>query len=155
MRIADKVTITPALPGDATWIATLSRTLIENGIGWTWRPSRVARHILRPNSAVITARTEAFIAGFAIMRFFDDYAHLDLLAVDRPYQRLGIGRRLIEWLENTARTGGCLVVHLEVRENNLHAQAFYRALGYMELVRIPGYYQRRETAVRLFRYLRR
>lgn len=92
--------------------------------------------------------------GFAIMRFLEESAHLNLLAVDARYQRLGIGRRLMEWLEQSARVAGTFVISLEVRFNNQGARAFYRRLGYTELARIPRYYAGREAAMRMSRDLR-
>lgn len=55
---------------------------------------------------MLTAWVHGQLVGVAIMQFFAEHAHLNLLAVDPAYQRMGIGRRLIEWLEVTARAGG-------------------------------------------------
>ena len=89
------------------------------------------------------------------MQFFAEHAHLNLLAVDPAYRRFGIGRQLIEWLEETARVGGIFSVNLEVRANNGGALAFYRTLGYRETKYIPGYYSGREAAVGMTHDLRR
>ncbi len=70
------------------------------------------------------------------------------------YQRSGIGRRLVEWLEQCARVAGTFVISLEVRLSNADARAFYRKLGYTELARIPRYYAGREAAMRMNRDLR-
>jgi len=45
-------------------------------------------------------------------------------------------------------------VHVELREHNEHAYAFYRALGFSETLRLAGYYRGRETAIRMLRVLR-
>lgn len=81
------------------------------------------------------------------MQFDAERAHLDLLAVDPAYRRLGVGGRLVAWLEKTARTGGLFLINLEVRAKNSAAQAFYQRLGYRAIKSIPGYYAGRETAV--------
>ena len=78
---------------DATTIANLSRDLIEYGLRWRWTPMRVAVSIRAPNVNVLVARIHENTAGFAIMRYGDDDAHLDLLAVAPPYRRAGVGRR--------------------------------------------------------------
>jgi ribosomal-protein-alanine N-acetyltransferase len=95
------------------------------------------------------------LAGFAIMQFYDEHAHLNLLGVDPALRRFGIGRRLLEWLEETALAGGIFTVTLEVRAGNLGARTFYRDLGYQETDSLPGYYGGRETAIRMARDLRR
>jgi ribosomal-protein-alanine N-acetyltransferase len=85
------------------------------------------------------------------MQFYQDAAHLSLLAVDPGYRRLGIGRGLIEWLEQSARVAGTFFVSLEVRTQNRAARVFYKKLGFTEIVSIPGYYCGREAAVRMIR----
>jgi len=94
------------------------------------------------------------VAGFAIMRYSQDTAHLNLLAVDPGHRRKGLGRRLLEWLEETAATAGTFLVGLELRASNDGALAFYTRLGYRELGRVAGYYQGVEPAIRMSRDLR-
>lgn len=95
---------------------------------------------------VLIASKEGTIAGFAIMRFGDDQAHLFLLAVQPEHRRTGIGRSLVRWLEKSCRTAGIQVVRLEVRSSNRGAVSFYRKLGYRIVGNIAGYYDRREAA---------
>ena len=83
------------------------------------------------------------------MRYGDEDAHLDLLGVAVDYQRRGLGRRLVEWLEKPALLGGISVVLLEVRQRNQTGQVFYERLGYRKAEIIEGYYQRLESAVRM------
>jgi ribosomal-protein-alanine N-acetyltransferase len=87
------------------------------------------------------------------MQYGDDAAHLNLLAVEPAHQRQGIGRQLVEWLEETARVAGTFEVRLEIRETNRAGRAFYRALGYREQGFIRGYYQGVEDALRFARDL--
>ena len=138
---------------DATTIANLSRDLIEYGLRWRWTPMRVAVSIRAPNVNVLVARMHENTAGFAIMRYGDDDAHLDLLAVAPPYRRAGVGRQLLEWLEKCAVVAGIFKVSLEVRAQNTGAQCFYERMGYRTLLRLPGYYQDIEDALRMERDL--
>jgi [ribosomal protein S18]-alanine N-acetyltransferase len=144
-----------AHPADATAIANLSRDLIEYGLRWRWTPMRVAASIGAPNVNVLVACVRGNIAGFAIMRYGDDDAHLDLLAVAPPYRRLGIGRQLLQWLEKCAVVAGIFNVALEVRAGNEGARLFYERMGYRTLAQLPGYYQGVEAALRLGRDLSR
>ena len=139
---------------EADQLAMMSRDLIEQGLGWSWTAPRIVRNIQSPDTIVITARLGHELAGFAVMYFAADHAHLNLLAVRPQYQRKGIGRRLIEWLEKSARVAGITDVYLEVRTQNMAARNFYRALGYIEFEEIRGYYNRVETAVRMVHDLR-
>jgi ribosomal protein S18 acetylase RimI-like enzyme len=140
---------------DAQRIAVMSRDLVEFGLPWSWTSRRVATHIRSPESNVLTAWSDDHLVGFAIMQYFAEHAHLNLLGVEPAYRRFGIGRRLIEWLEETARVGGIFTVTLEVRAGQQGSRMFYRALGYQEDKYIPGYYSGREAAVRMSHDLRR
>ncbi len=140
---------------DADSIANLSRDLIEYGLNWRWTPVRVAASIRAANVNVLVASMHEEIAGFAIMRYGDDDAHLDLLAVAPPYRRSGIGRQLMEWLEECAIVAGIFNVDLEVRAGNEEAQIFYNRMGYRTLLQLPGYYQGIEAALRMGRDLTR
>lgn len=139
---------------DAHYLAALARDLIEAGLGWGYRPPRMAALIRDPETITLIARGSARPVGFAVMRFGDERAHLILLAVQHAHQRRGVGRRLIEWLLESAQVAGVSSVHVELRASNAPAYAFYRSLGFVETIRVPGYYRGREAALRMIRMLR-
>lgn len=132
----------------------MSNELVEQGFRPSWSPSRIGWHIRHPDSLVLCARNRSVVAGFAIMHYGRDTAHLNLLAVDPGHRRRGVARRLLAWLEETALTAGTFVIGLELRATNEAAFAFYHAQGYRELDRVEGYYQGVETAIRMTRDLR-
>ena len=142
-----------AIGADAPGLAAMSRDFVETGLGWSWLPARIRHHVRAAESVVLVAQHDTRVVGFAIMRFGVDDAHLDLLAVRPRQRRSGIGRGLLEWLEKSALVAGLSVVYLEVRASNAPALAFYEALGYRHVQRLPGYYQGRESAVRMARDL--
>jgi len=152
-NVLDALRFRLATPADARPIARASHALIEAGLGWHWTPERVARSIGCPDAVVLVAAARDRIAGFAIMRYGTDLAHLDLLAVRPRQRRAGLGRRLVKWVERSARVAGTTIVFLEVRECNAGARVFYRRLGYRELARLPRYYEGREPALRMGRDL--
>ena len=138
---------------DALEIAEMSRDLIEHGLSWSWTPARVRRAILGRACCVLIARRDPKIAGFAIMHFGDQVAHLNLLAVGAEHRRHGLGRQLIDWLSLSAIEAGVFRIDLELRETNVGARAFYQGLGFQSLDVVQGYYQGREPAVRMSRRL--
>jgi ribosomal protein S18 acetylase RimI-like enzyme len=144
----------PARASDAACLAAMSRTLIEAGLRPAWGTERIGWYVRHAESVVLTARSDRTVAGFAIMRYGDEVAHLNLLAVDPAHRRRGIARRLVTWLEESALTAGTFIIGLELRAHNVPAQDFYRALGYREVGRIPGYYQGVEAAIRMERDVR-
>ena len=151
--MATLCTLQLARAADAESIANMSRWVIEAGLQPTWPAQRVLWHIRDRESVVLTARSDALV-GFAIMQFGDTTAHLNLLAVLPGRQRCGIGRQLLRWLEASALTAGTFLIKLEVRESNHAARAFYASLGYRELGVVGGYYQGRDSAVRMSHDLR-
>ncbi len=147
MPSSDEIALRLASVVDAPRLAAMSRELVEMGLGWSWIPSRIARHIWLPESVVLVAQHGERLVAFAIMRFGVDEAHLDLLAVMPKYRRSGIGRKLITWMEQSALTAGISVVYLELRAGNEVARTFYKSLGYCRVKRLRGYYGGREAAV--------
>lgn len=172
----EAIAIRLAAPADARDIALMSRDLIEAGLGWRYDAARVARLLRQRETLALVAagpepsRRPALLRpagapanphrmdGFAIMEFGEERAHLVLLAVRPAQRRHGVGRRLVEWLVDSARTAGIASLHLELRASNAAARAFYRAMGFSETVEVPGYYRgpggAQEPALRMLRILR-
>ncbi|MBI2296226.1 MAG: GNAT family N-acetyltransferase, partial [Betaproteobacteria bacterium] len=116
---------------------------------------RVASAIRARDTNVLVAEIKDHLVGFAVTDFGDTAAHLSLLAVKPSHQRCGIGRQMMDWLEEVALTAGITTINLELRVNNFAARTFYRTLGYKEVSYLPGYYRGLETAVRMTRDIRR
>jgi len=127
----------------------MSRDFIEYGLGWSWTPGRVVKHIRDPDTAVIKVTNDNQLLGFAVMHFGLDIAHLNLLAVKPAYRRQGLGKRLMAWLQNTDRNAGIETIILEFRSTNHSARGFYKQIGYREFQAIAGYYQGKESAIRM------
>jgi ribosomal-protein-alanine N-acetyltransferase len=155
----ENITLRLAQPSDARRIALMSRDLIEAGPGWTWNPERVMQALKQRDTLTLVACDRARggepLVAFAIMQFGDEHAHLALLAVQPKSRREGLGRRMIEWLVDSAYAAGIAAIHLELRSSNQSARRFYLALGFNETAYIPGYYRGREMALRMLRELRR
>lgn len=137
-----------ATGADARVIADLSRDVIEQGLGWSWTAPRVLNALRDDATNVIVARRGETVAGFAIMKYGDDKAHVVLFAVDTAHRRGGIGAALMAWLEATARTAGIHTIQLEARSNNREARAFYERVGFNEIGVRVSYYRGVEDAVR-------
>jgi ribosomal protein S18 acetylase RimI-like enzyme len=139
--------------GDAPRIAALSRTLIEAGLPWSWTPRRIAAHMRTREHLTVIATAERELAGFVLSQFGSRAVHLALLGVAKTYQRRGLGRKLLGWVEESAQVAGLFLMQLEVRSSNRQALRFYASLGYRETGRAAGYYSGMEDAIRLERDL--
>ena len=152
-----------ATAADAGPIARMARDEIERGLGWRWQPPAIARLIAAENTTVLCARDagdtpfkaagQPRLAGFGVMEFGEREAHLVLLAVSPGVRRQGLAKRLLAWLEKSARTAGLVEIQLEVRTRNRGAQRFYAAQGYERHGYLPGFYRGRESAYRMVKAL--
>jgi len=138
---------------DAISIARMSAALIEYGLPQAWSAARVVHHVRSKESVVLVAKAGEQCMGFAIMEFADESAHLDLFAVSTLARRCGIGRRMLEWLHETATTAGTFLISLELRATNHTALKFYTAMGYRQNGYCPRYYSGREDAICMSRSL--
>lgn len=90
-------------------------------------------------SLLLLAQTEAAVQGFAAWQMVADEAELLGLAVAANARRQGIARQLL--LASEAAMPGLHSAFLDVRADNLAAQALYRACGFAENGRRRGYYR--------------
>jgi ribosomal protein S18 acetylase RimI-like enzyme len=139
--------------GDAPRIANASRTLIEAGLPWSWTPRRVATHMRSREHLTVIAARGGELAGFVLAQFGNRAVHVALLGVTPACQRLGVGKQLVSWVEESASVAGLFLMQLEVRAGNQQARRFYARLGYRETTRTAGYYSGVEDAIRLERDL--
>jgi [ribosomal protein S18]-alanine N-acetyltransferase len=151
--IAD-VDVRLATLNDAAKIADMSRQYIEYGLPWRWTAKKVSRAIFNCATNVAVAREGNQLAGFGIMEYHDEHAHLCLFAVHTAYRQRGVGSQLLKWLERVAIDSGVAIIRLESRTENAAARAFYRKHGYVETVLVSGMYQQMADGVRLEKRLR-
>jgi ribosomal-protein-alanine N-acetyltransferase len=146
-------TIRLATLADSRAIAEMSRDEIEAGLSWSWTPERVRLSIRDRSTNVVVAHEGAVLVGFGIMKYGDEKAHLSLLAVSPARRDDGVGGKLLDWLELSARAAGITRIELEARADNLGALAFYGLRGYERYDTVHGYYQGRINALRLAKKL--
>lgn len=142
-----KIELYPARRAHAASIARMSRDLIEQGLGWTWKSARVERALTASDTLAVVASRGTQMLGFAIMTCGEERAHLVLFAVSPQARRTGLGSRLLAWLEACAIDAGVSQITLEVRATARDARAFYEARGFEPVRLLHGYYQKREHGV--------
>lgn len=147
---SETIEIRLAKLGHGDRIAHMSHRLVEYDLPWwCWTPKRVSKVIRSPDTVAIVAMAKKKIAGFAIMHFGEDSAHLNLLAVEPEFRRQHVGSKMLQWLNESCAVAGILSVSLEVRANNKGAIRFYETFGFKIGERIERYYCGKEAAVRM------
>jgi ribosomal-protein-alanine N-acetyltransferase len=111
------------------------------------------RAIAHSETNVVVAKDSRGLAGFGIMIYREQTAHLCLFAVRPDSRRRGVGSALLAWLERVAQVAGVQRLSLEARHDNAVAIAFYREHGYRTAGVIAGMYQGVEDGVRLEKWL--
>ncbi|MCA1246262.1 ribosomal protein S18-alanine N-acetyltransferase [Massilia sp. MS-15] len=88
-----------------------------------------------------TARDNAgALAGYYVVMYAVDEAHLLDVAVAAARQGRGLGRQLLDRIGARAKEQGMASILLEVRPSNARALDVYRRYGYREIGRRKGYY---------------
>jgi ribosomal-protein-alanine N-acetyltransferase len=80
------------------------------------------------------------LAGYYLLMYALDEAHLLDVAVAGKRQRQGLGRRLLYQIGARALGQGMESILLEVRPSNERALEVYRRHGYVQIGRRKGYY---------------
>jgi ribosomal-protein-alanine N-acetyltransferase len=132
------IEVVSAGPGDRAAILRIVRAAFD---GEAWSEQAVSEELAREHNVTLIARREGVEVGFLIGWCVEDEAELLLLGVLPNARRVGRGRRLVESFERGAVRSGVRRVHLEVREHNHGAQAFYRSVGYAASGRRKAYYR--------------
>jgi ribosomal-protein-alanine N-acetyltransferase len=96
------------------------------------------------------------LAGYFLLMYALDEAHLLDVAVAAERHGTGLGRYLLDRIAARARERDMASILLEVRPSNVRALQVYRRYGYAEIGRRKGYYPahegRREDAI-VMRYV--
>jgi ribosomal-protein-alanine N-acetyltransferase len=105
---------------------------------------------------VLRDADDGALAGYFLVMYAVDEAHLLDVAVAGHRHGAGLGRYLLDRIVARAREEGMASVLLEVRPTNARALHVYRRYGFEEIGRRKGYYPahegRREDAI-VMRYM--
>ena len=95
------------------------------------RPDRVIDQKLRVQPDLfLVAEVDGRVVGAGLGGYDGHRGWVYHLAVHPQARRRGIGRALVEALEDALRERGCPKLNLQVRADNAAVQGFYEALGY-------------------------
>lgn len=97
------------------------------------------------------------VVGYAIMSVSAGECHILNICIEKNWQNLGLGTRMLNHLIEVGRNHRGRIAFLEVRRSNQRAQSLYASLGFNEIGERKDYYPavggRRESAIVLARNL--
>ena len=85
----------------------------------------------------LTAYDGQKLVGSIVGKIYFNWLHVDLIWVDKDYQRKGIGRHLMKIAAEQASKAG--LQGIEVWTQSWQAPEFYRKLGYEEIATIDDF----------------
>lgn len=96
--------------------------------------SAEADELTPPNGVVLVARIGEEAVGCGALKFHANApAELKRMWIAREARGRGLGRRMLQALEEHASEAGAAVIHLETNRNLREAIRLYRASGYREV----------------------
>lgn len=87
---------------------------------------------IREHQVWIAEINDGVIAGVAVLCVAKEGFLLDVIAVDPPWQGMGVGKLLLEFAEAEARRQGFKSIYLYTHEKMIENQALYSKIGYVE-----------------------
>lgn len=128
---------------DLDAVMAVMRDSFDPVFGEAWTAPQCAGLLPMPGVWLTLARAGEAVLGFALSRAIAGEAELLLLAVRRPAQGRGVGRKLLDAFLADAARRGAEHLHLEVRDGN-GAIRLYTAAGFREIGRRKNYYHGRD-----------
>ena len=104
-----------------------------------------------PSVSMLVAEAQAGICAYGLVAFHrrSIVARLYSIAVAADFAGRGVGRKLMEACEASAKLRGAYWMRLEVRPDNAGAIALYRNLGYRQFAEVEDFYEDGSNALRL------
>jgi [ribosomal protein S18]-alanine N-acetyltransferase len=84
--------------------------------------------------------------GFIVGQLAADEAEILTFGVVKEWQRLGVGRKLVEGLARAAKRAEAKRLFLDVAADNIPATVLYSRMGFKEVGRRKAYYPRADQA---------
>jgi ribosomal-protein-alanine N-acetyltransferase len=120
--------------GDIPYLLRMTREnmsqIIRSAWGLEWRDETLLDTLLDQGLVTEVLKDGERIVGYYCFDQRGDYLFVVSIQVSKEYQRLGIGRRMMERIEDLAIRSGLEGVELCVQSTNLSAQGFYQHMGY-------------------------
>ncbi len=114
----------------------------------TWNETMLKEELKNPDSYYFSAEHLGKVIGYGGFKMIFDEIHIMTVSVLEDYRRCGIGTRIMNAVENSARELNAKKIFLDVRESNTCAKMLYDKLGFSTCgVRKKYYSDNNENAI--------
>ncbi len=105
-----------------------------------WSEDDFIRCLRQRNCIGMVAEHDEQVVGFMVYELHKDQLHILNFAVHRDFRRLGVGKQMVGKLISKLSHQRRSRILLEVRETNLPAQLFFRAMGFRAVSVLRDFY---------------
>ena len=113
----------------------------QESFEYAWTEEDFLKCLRQRNCIGMVAEHNEKVIGFMIYELHKAKLHVLNFAVHPDYRRLGVGRQMVAKLVGKLSSHRRTRITLAVRETNLPAQLFFKALEYRALRVLRGYYE--------------
>lgn len=133
---------------DMDEVVAIERDVFE----YPWLYEDFEKCLRQRNCIGMVAEHREEVVGFFIYELHLKQVRILNIAVRRDKWRQGIGRAIIEKLISKMRVGGRIAISLEIRDRNLAAQQFFRAMGFKATGIMRNFYQDTDEDAYAFKF---
>jgi ribosomal-protein-alanine N-acetyltransferase len=108
---------------------------------YAWTEDDFIRCLRQRNYIGMVAEQDELVVGFMIYELHKNRLHVLNFAVNKRFRRQGIGRAMIDKLVSKLSWERRSRIMLEVRETNLDAQRFFKAMGFRAISVLRDFFE--------------
>jgi ribosomal-protein-alanine N-acetyltransferase len=112
-----------------------------------WNKEMFEKEITLEISNFFVAEISEKIVGYGGFWKMGEEADIVNIAVHPDFRSKGIGRKILEFILESAKKDGIKKVFLEVRSQNTGAQKFYKSFGFKPVAVRPKYYSNDDAVI--------
>lgn len=126
---------------------------IEDGVfEFPWDEDAFIRCLRQRNCIGMVAEHDDLVAGFMVYELHKSRLHVLNFAVHPAYQRKGVASQMVRKLVSKLSPDRRSRILLEIRESNLDAQLFFRAMGFRCVSVLRDFYEDTTEDAYLYQY---
>ena len=130
--------------------------LDQKSLNGLWSKSQWERELTDPQRiclGIIELETKKLL-GLCSAWLVIDELHITFIAVHPIYQRRGLGKFLLSELIKRSNSLQTNHIHLEVKDNNVIAKAFYKSMGFKTIGNRSNFYKDGSDALLLIKEIK-